>query len=541
MGEIDPTWRSRLRRISSTLSVGIAALGLTGVAGRVFGEPILAQWVNRPDVRPMQPISAIVFVFVGAAVMAGLRTEPKGLRLLGQVLGAIVAIIGGVIVYANIVDLRFPIVLLNGVEMEDVLGGERPARPALNEGVCLLMLGVSMVALSLRRRKAHILGHLVALLAAMIAATVIVAFAYGDESLRGFPLGSGRMPISVAVLIVLSSLAVVAARPSLGLMPIIVSPWPGGIVLRRLLPLVVLGPPAAVAFVLGASTPESQPRWFAVGAVIASGLFVAALFATAAAVSGAARSSEIASDVSTRAAEAVNRDAAVVGALLSRLTTQLDQVEGMEAVIRFRPAEGWLAGDAVLTVAVDENRMAAALIDAVGHGPEPALAAARLAGSIKQALLSGFGPAEAINQASWVLDRPELMATAAVVEIDVESGHGRYSSAASPPLLIRSDRGIDQLPATGPVLLPGEHPRRIEQTFELAPGDTLFMFSDGFADPACPEGVEVASVPDLVAAIDRCPYRELDDLADWCLDEAVGQAGGASRDDASLVALRRLG
>jgi len=59
------------------------------------------------------------------------------------------------------------------------------------------------------------------------------------------------------------------------------------------------------------------------------------------------------------------------------------------------------------------------------------------------------------------------------------------------------------------------------------------------ADPTGPHEVAVASVEDLTEALVRCPYADADRLADWCLEESLGQAEGVARDDASLIVIGR--
>lgn len=539
-GEIDPRWRKRVRALAQAAAWVVIAGGALGLMGRVLDLPILAQWINRPTVRPMQPATAALFVVGGLSVLTGLLRSGRWWRRSGAFLAAVVVAGGVSVIVANLADLIFPRWLITSFEIEDVIGGERPARPAGNVGFVLATLGLSVILISTRSEIAHVVGQIAALGAAMIGATVVVAFAYGDDSLRGFPLGSGRMEISAALLAIVFCTAVVAARPALGLMAPIISPWPGGIVLRRLLPFVLAGPPAVVSLLLSAATPESQSRWLALTAVILSGILLGALFMTAAAVSRSQQSLELAHDLTDRATKAVGRDAEVVDLLLTGLSRTSIEVEGLEVAVRFRPAEGWLGGDAVITVPLGGSRMAAIVIDVVGHGPHPAIAAFRLGDAAHHSLRSGVSPAAALAQSRWVLDEPHMMASVAIVEIDAASGSVRHASGGSPPLVHMSARGVELYESTGPVLMADERAVWNEGLAVLEHGDVLLIYSDGLADPTSPDGIAVATVDDLVDALDRCPFSEAERIADWCVDEAVGRAEGLVRDDASLIVVRRV-
>ncbi|MFP3915273.1 MAG: PP2C family protein-serine/threonine phosphatase [Actinomycetota bacterium] len=537
-GEVDPRWRRRFGVVARAAAWAVVLGGVLAMVGRALEIPELAQWVPRLRVRPMQPASALLFALSGLSVL-GLAAARTRLRYL-SVVGGILVVLGGVtVIVANLLDLSFPRWLVPSYAAEDVLAGEQIARPALNEGTVLAAAGLGIAFLAARSRLLHVMGQLLAAGAAMVGATVIVAFAYGDDNLRGFPLGSGRMAISAALLTILLCGAVVIARPALGIMAPIISPWPGGIVLRRFLPFVLAGPPLAIALLLASTTPESQPRWFALAAVLVSGLLMAALFATAAAVSGSARDLAVAEDLVDRAEAAVIREAGIVEVLLARLSQAATHVDGLDVAVRFRPAQGWLAGDSVLTIPLGESRLAAILIDVVGHGPHPAVAAARLGDAIQHALRNGAGPAHSIAQAWWVLDQPQLMASVTVVEIDARTGALLYALAGSPPVVHWNGRDVECYQPTGPVMLADETGSWDQGVTVLSPGDVLLIYSDGLADPTQPRGKTVATLDDLVDAVRRCPYRDAERLAEWCIQESVGQAGGVVADDASLIVISR--
>lgn len=538
-GEVDPTWRRRIRGVARLAAWIVIAGGMLALVGRILRIPILAQWIPRVQVRPMQPVAAVLFVLGGMAVLTALIRTDRRARRVGLVAAWSVIAGGCWVIVANIVDAHFPLWLLNSLELEDIIGGEQPARPAANVGVVLVALGSGIVALASRRHVAHIAGQVMAAAAGVVASTVVVASIYGEEGLRGFPFGSGRMAISAALLSVFLAGAVLTSRPALGLMAPIISPWAGGIVLRRLLPLVLAGPPLAVAYLEAFSTPSTQPRWFAYAAVLMSLLLLTALFATAAAVSRSAYSMRLAEDVAERAATAVNRDAVIVDGLLSRLAGSQAKLDGLDVAIRFRPAEGWLAGDAVITTALDDSRLAAILIDIVGHGARPALAASRLGDALQHSLRAGSTPALALAQACWVLDEPQMMASVAVAVIDARDGSVSLAGGGCPPILHRSASSVRRHPPTGPVLMIDSGSEWEEERLVLEPGDAVVLFSDGLADPTDPEGVEIATVDDLVAILERCPFLGAEEVADWCLDETVGLAGGITRDDASLLVVAR--
>lgn len=538
-GEVDPRWRRRLSAVAEAAGYVVMAGAVLALMGRLFEVPVLAQWVPTRVVRPMQPMTAVLFV-MGSVGLLGLLVRPGPVvRRVGYLAAGLLMAGAVAIVVANLADMRFPRWLLTSTTVEDILGGEVAARPALNEGVVLLAAGGALLLLTSRSVAAHVVGQLMAIAAAMVGAMVVVAFAYGDDGLRGFPLGTGRMSISTALLTIVLGGAIVVARPSLGIMAPTISPWPGGIVLRRLLPFALIAPPAAVALVLGASTPADQPRWFAVAAVLGSGVLMGGLFATAAAVSAATRRLAEAEDLADRATLAVTREASIVDSLLASLASRESGFDSLEVAVRFRPAEGWLAGDAVSTFRLDSDRLAAVVTDVVGHGAEPAVAALRLSDALQHSLRQGLGPAQAIADARWVLEGTDLMATVAVAEVDSRSGSVTYANAGGPPVLHRGREEVWRYGSTGPVLLGDGSGEWGEGKAVLDDGEALLLYSDGLADPTNPEGVALATVEDLCQVLERCPHLDAQRVADWCVEESLGRAEGIPRDDATLVVVAR--
>ena len=227
-GEVDPRWRRRFGVVAEAAGLVVLVGASLALVGRVLSVPILAQWIPELTVRPMQPATAFLFMMGGLSLLGALVSTGRWTRVLG-ILAAAVVLAGGIsVIVANVANLRFPRWLLSSLTAEDVVGGELPARPALNEGAVLAACGAALILLATRSRIAHIFGQVLAVAAAMVGATVIVAFAYGDDTLRGFPLGSGRMAISAALLTVVFCAGIVIARPGLGIMAPIISPWPGG-------------------------------------------------------------------------------------------------------------------------------------------------------------------------------------------------------------------------------------------------------------------------------------------------------------------------
>lgn len=209
-----------------------------------------------------------------------------------------------------------------------------------------------------------------------------------------------------------------------------------------------------------------------------------------------------------------------------------------------RPS-GHVGGDLVGSFRIDAQRIALYSVDVSGHGVASAMMTARLAGLFSPgspeqnlALTVGAGGqvdalapeevAERFNRLMIDELQVEQYFTLAYAEVDLATGAVRMVQAGHPhPAVIRADGRVDRVGAGGlPIgLLPDARYDRI--SLSLAPGDRLFLGSDGFTE--CP-GADGADLGDdglrrILARNARLPGPVLLETMVWDL------AAHAGRDD----------
>lgn len=546
-GEYDPIWVARFERAAIVLVFLCILAGLLAMVGRYTETWWLASWAGGVPgvfIRPMQVFTAFALVGLGVAVILGLRGTPGPWAVgVARTVALASGAVGLTVFLAQRGLVDVPSWLSGPSRLADTSRGEAVGIPASNEGIMLVLLGVAIVLVSLRRRVTSLLGQAVAVLAAVIGGVVAIAFGFGDTFLVGFPFGTGRMSFSAAITAVAMAGAILLVRPDTGFVAPLTSPWSGGHLLRRILPFVLVLPPAAVALMATELDRLDRPRilaWVSVGASVFLG---AGLLGSAASVNRARLSVQAAGDLSDRALLAVREDAALQDELRGLLVRDLPDGSGeVEFAVRYRPAEGWLAGDAAVVQRLDGSRIGVAIIDVAGHGPARALTAFRISDLVLHSMKSGMSPSRAVASVLWALESGDDMATAVVAEVDAATGALRYVVAGHPPVLIRrQDSTVEQLAATGPLLFSGIDQEWDEGLAVLAPEDSLVVYTDGVADPQEAKHAAVASVTDLTTAVRRFGNGSVEELAEWCLAEASGRARGQLKDDATVVVMRRNG
>lgn len=165
----------------------------------------------------------------------------------------------------------------------------------------------------------------------------------------------------------------------------------------------------------------------------------------------------------------------------------MPEVAGMDFGVIFRPA-GYVSGDIYNIAHIDDRTIAFFIADAVGHGVPAALLTMIISRSLPMRGGMSHGriitPADALgslnDELCDVSDGNPRFATAVYGLIDTRSGIVRIANGGHPqPLRIGRD-GAARVEAGGPLLGVFHDAAFEEETFELRPGETLLLYSDGF-------------------------------------------------------------
>ena len=301
--------RSRVSRLQT------ASLFCAGFSVAV-GLAVLAEWAA--DVRyvralpgvSMMPLTAFGFVFSGAALTLIGRYSSTVARKLGSILGGLVIALGVVVLAEYLLELGpgFDTLLFRRAVLAEV--GPDPGRPAPHTALGFLFVGYALVAHgSLRSRRAALAAEAAAYITFFIAWLAVLGYLFDLPLLyRSEELTAIALPTAFTFAVLAVGLLFV--RPDAGLIAVVTRDSAGGLLARRLLPLVTLIPFAAgVALVLGKS-------FLGVPLNVSVSVFVAASLVLCAAVAfWSARSVDLLERVSQRSEERLRfaQQAAQVG------------------------------------------------------------------------------------------------------------------------------------------------------------------------------------------------------------------------------------
>jgi hypothetical protein len=216
----------------------------------------------------------------------------------------------------------------------------------------------------------------------------------------------------------------------------------------------------------------------------------------------------------------------------------LPEVDGLALAARYRPLTriGHVGGDFYDVIPLSPDLCALVVGDIEGKGIAAAAAVGLARHTVRAIVNVDPTPAVvigALNQA--LLEEDQRMCTLAYVLLDRQGDRFDMKVALAghpPPILVSSDGTSSRLGSPCPPagVVPSIEP--IEEHYSLTRGDTLLIYTDGFAvrGEAPPESVE--------AALGHAHLEELDPLLDRLLAHVLTSTDDKVHDDIALLAAR---
>ena len=232
----------------------------------------------------------------------------------------------------------------------------------------------------------------------------------------------------------------------------------------------------------------------------------------------------------------------------SLLPPLLPSIPGVRLAARYRAAgEGnEVGGDFYDVFQVGRSAWTLVLGDVSGKGPEAAAIAGlarhtlravamqqraprRLLAALHETLAHGEGQGEFCTVCCALLQASPQRAGGARLTIAC-AGH-------PPPVVRRADGGVELAASTGPLLgLPLREMRFRQQTFDLAAGDTVVMYTDGVTE-AHHRTQELFGEERLMETIRTAP-TDVDGIADSILDAVTSYGPSDPRDDVAVIVVQ---
>ena len=232
------------------------AARLMGLLAVLIGAAVLAGWAaDLPRLRSLSPhwvqmkanaATGLLIAGIAVTLTASRKPSPRQAHVIG-LCAAIVVAIGG-LTFAEYVggwDLHIDQLLFT--EPPGALGTTAPGRMAFSTTLCLMLLGSSVYLRHLGRPETITWAQRLALAALLMGVLSLLGYVYSVPAFQGV-ISYAPMAVHTAAAIVFLALGILFSSPDAGFMSVISSPASGGLMARRLLPLVICLPPALGLF-----------------------------------------------------------------------------------------------------------------------------------------------------------------------------------------------------------------------------------------------------------------------------------------------------
>lgn len=231
----------------------------------------------------------------------------------------------------------------------------------------------------------------------------------------------------------------------------------------------------------------------------------------------------------------------------SLLPPLLPEIAGLETAALYRAAgEGTdVGGDFYDLFSVAEHEWVAVIGDVCGKGAEAAAITALARYTIRTAAVRRRSPTAILRWLNDAMLRQDLegrFCTIACVHLDLARPQIRATVACGghPPVLLRhADGGVEEVGPSGTLLGLVRDPRLEDERRDLAPGDTLVLYTDGITEARAPE--RVLESEELQAALRSVHPPTAQRIVEHLAALAVGKEGTPPRDDIAVLALRARG
>lgn len=196
---------------------------------------------------------------------------------------------------------------------------------------------------------------------------------------------------------------------------------------------------------------------------------------------------------------------------------------------------------------IDANRFGFVIADVSGKGVPAALFMAISRTLLKSTALFVDSPSACLQRLNDLLaaeNEQMLFVTVFYAVIDLSTGQVDYVNAGhNPPWLLRRDGDLSPLPRTRGIAVAVHEGFAYQQGMvQLAPGDTLYLYTDGITEAFDVDGQEYGDAR-LQASLERIPpATSIDALSQRVIDDVRAfERGAAQADDMTSLALRYLG
>ncbi len=231
---------TKFRRFSEYLSILIIFVGFIVLIGWMFNISILLS--PSSGFSTIKSNVGLVFILIGVSIfLLQSKRANKNNRRIAQILAFFVVLIG----FLTLIEYIFNINLgIDQILFKETIGAfhtSSPNRMAFSAALNTLFVGISILLLDIKLHRDYRPAQFFAIIGGLISLLALLGYVYNVSTLYYIPQYTA-IALYAALTFILVFTAIMFARPNKGIMSLIVSKSLGGVLSRRLLPLIIIVP-----------------------------------------------------------------------------------------------------------------------------------------------------------------------------------------------------------------------------------------------------------------------------------------------------------
>lgn len=232
--------KTHLLGYSRFAAVFVMALAFLVLLGWAMGSDLLISL--HPQYVSMKANTALAFLLAGLSLFFLARRQGGSYELpVSRLLAMLVLLMGLLTLLQYVFSVDFSLDAILFREEAGAIGTYHPGRMAANTAIGFIILGVSLLLVSLHKQWAIMTSQLMALLVALLSLLPLTGYLFGVDSLYGFA-GYTEMALHTALAFLVMGTGLLFVQPGRAFVAVITDPGTGGYLSRRLLPLIILAP-----------------------------------------------------------------------------------------------------------------------------------------------------------------------------------------------------------------------------------------------------------------------------------------------------------
>ena len=232
--ELDAKATSSYGNISKASILAVLFIGIVVILGWILNIPLLKSF--HPRLVVMTANTAVLFILTGISLQLLLTKPPaKKLTTIAVICCSLaVVLVGSLTLFEHVFGLDFHI--------DNFLFKSQFSRMSFGSSINFILTGLAILSMDVKSKRGWYPAQFIILIQGLISLLSLVGYIYGVKLLYQPLAFTKPMALHTAICFILACAAILLSRVERGIMVIFASKDAGGVMIRRMMPIVLIVP-----------------------------------------------------------------------------------------------------------------------------------------------------------------------------------------------------------------------------------------------------------------------------------------------------------